>query len=160
MDLRKELLPPIREKEKIEAIKKLVNKIENLIYEHNDTIDLLDQLNKMLPGNTLIDEFSVMNYHSYAGIDEYVDILMTPDPKPVKDITKEEMLYIINMIEEDPCNENVEYYANLIDVSFPNKDLVSLILAPEGMGYSAQTGWPTAEDIVEKAFKLNIKIKE
>ena len=95
-------------------------------------------------------EISDLAYH--------VLVLMIELSISVEDITKEEALCLVKRILEDPADETADYYVELLDRTFPNTSISDLIFNPEFCEDYTGDGEPTAEEIVEIAFRSRLHI--
>ena len=157
MELREILKYPERniEKEKV---------LETLLYQMNEedgedkARPILEEIRKHLPqGRSLCWEDAV----SYLGWTDAATLardLALPEAPAVPDITREETLYLVSRILENPADETVGYYLELLDRSFPAISVSELIFNPELCDDYMGEGEPTAQEIVEIAFRSRLHI--
>lgn len=151
MKLRDELQPPQRKKVNKNLLKQLILNVENA-YEYNqDYTEFLLQINELLPPSKSITIDEIRSYSGACSLDEFIDDILTHAPKLLRDMTKDEVFHIINLIVEDPCNKDANYYINLLERNFPNGNTCDLIFNPDVLGFDLKNS-PSAEAIAELVF--------
>ena len=157
MELREVFRYPDRDPEKEAAVESLLRQVDVSV-GREQMEPVLAQIRELLPpGRTLTWEDAV----SYLGWTDAATLprdLVLPDAPAVEDITKEEALCLVKRILEDPADETADYYVELLDRTFPNTSISDLIFNPEFCEDYTGDGEPTAEEIVEIAFRSRLHI--
>ncbi|HAA15350.1 MAG TPA: hypothetical protein DCE41_28095 [Cytophagales bacterium] len=88
------------------------------------------------------------NYWKAEDIEDFALHAAQPVPQKVTDITKEELVEVVQRISN--ADENVHFYLELLDQNLPHPRISNLIYWPNEEGLSDDV---TAEQIVEIAMQ-------
>ncbi|MBT31012.1 MAG: hypothetical protein CMO01_15240 [Thalassobius sp.] len=143
MHLREKLLPTATE-DRILRILGLIKEIENNIDSGKSTENLIVRFNKITQRN--YDREYFQTYWSSQSIEDFAREASQPLPEKIEDITKEELIEIVNRIRNG--DENTTFYLELLDRNLPHPRISDLIFYPESEGLTDES---TSEEIVEKA---------
>jgi hypothetical protein len=89
-----------------------------------------------------------VEYESFQNLDEFARDAATPSPPRIVDVSKEELVWIVERIIEGTTNSN--YYLEMLEKNTLDPEVGNLIFCPEQRGFK-RTLSPT--EIVEIALK-------
>lgn len=163
MELREKLQYPERDLQKEQKIKELLLQFSALAVEADGKMrgePLLEELNRLLPKGRFLRWEDVSSYLGWTDADTLARDLALPEAPLVEDITREETEYLVQRILEDPAGETVGYYLEMLDRTFPGTSVSELIFNPEWCEDYEGDGEPSAEEIVEIAFRSRNNLLE
>jgi hypothetical protein len=157
MDLRKELLPPEFDENKVSKLAELAECLDGCNSFLEDCEVLLSEFNLLAGSNLQIDEF-----HFSGGIDAktFVRNILTPRPQKLTDVSYDEMLELITRIcNADGTAYEIDYWLNFLEVQLENNKLSDLIYYPDHYFNDViNRNEMTPKEILDEALKNKRKI--
>ena len=107
---------PSPSKERLEAIGVLVDEVENMSHQGKDYQGKLDQLNSIFTVPVDIDY--VCSYYGSCSREEFIADHLIPDPYQHKNLTDDELVWLIRQIKENFCDSALyNYYSTIIQTN-------------------------------------------
>ncbi len=146
--LRKSLLPNASSK-RVELVLAKIKEIEKQAHNREAVATLIKEFNDFT-GKTYEEDY-FKTYWNSVSIEDFARDAAQPVPLKLQDITKTELIEIVERIRN--ADENTNFYLNVLDIHLPHPRISDLIFWPENEGLSDDS---TSEEIVEVA--MNYKV--
>jgi hypothetical protein len=157
MNLRKELLPPKLDSNKVLKLTELAEKLDGCNSVSEDCESLRLEFNVLANSDLQIEDF-----HFSGGTDAitFVKKVLTPKPQKTEDISYDEMLELITRIcNADGTEYEIEYWLEFLEVQIENNRLSDLIYYPNHyFGDNLDRNEMSAKEILDEALKTKNKI--
>lgn len=150
MKLRKELLPPELDENKVAQLAKVAERLDGCNSQLEDCTALLSQFNAAAGSTLQIEDF---HFSGATGADTFVRRVLTPKPQKVNGISYDEMLELVARIyHADGTEYELGYWLEFLEVQLDNHKLSDLIYHPERyFEDDVERGEMTPKEIVDEA---------
>ena len=129
MDLRKELLPPEFDEDKVSKLADLAERLDGCNSLLEDCEGLRSEFNLLANSNLKTNEF---HFSGGTNAKTFVKNILTLRPQKLADVTYEEMLELITRIYDANGTEyEIDYWLNFLEVQLENNKLSDLIYYPD-----------------------------
>lgn len=151
MTIRKHLLVPTVDKERIDYLQSLIEEIESKI-ENQNVDDLISNFQKEI-NYTVFDKSYFESFHSFESSSEFaLKAYILPQIKIIKDITREELIWLVEQICNPKNFDYNDYYLELVQKNVPFPEFSNLIYWPSEYNLDDNL---SSERIVELAMLYN-----
>lgn len=160
MTIRKHLLTPNVDKEKIDYLQSLIEEIESKI-DNQNVDDLIANFQQEI-NDTAFDKSYFESFHSFESSSEFaLKAYILPQTKVIKDITREELIWLVEQIRNPKNFDYHDYYLELVKKNVPFPEFSNLIYWPSEYNLDDNL---SSEKIVDLAMQYNsveqLKISE
>lgn len=136
--MRKELEFPTINQENMELVKELIDTIaDGLAPERQDALEELSALT-----GKQHDKNEFMEYWGWTDLDTLAQKTLCPEPPVVKDLTKQELIEIIPLIQKsfmDGKDAVADYYEELLHKSLPLTGVMNFVMREDEVEVIAET---------------------
>lgn len=114
--------------QKLEAVKKLIDKVADPSF-NNDYNEALNELNRITGKSHEVTEFA--EYWGWTDIDTLAKKALIAEPPRIGDLTKEEMKEIVTIIKTCLISDEnkAEYYIELLHKSLPLTNVIEYVMS-------------------------------
>ncbi len=160
MALRPELHPPALDPEMVDTAEHLVADIVDGLDTGDDVSGPLEML-RALSGHDDLEAEYYRELYSHMTDRDAAEIALTPEAPRVTDLTRAELIDIVERVRSVPSEREYHYYLSLFDRNVPHQEVSDLIHYPaqdwlDRLGKAE----PSAEDIVDEALSAQITTTE
>jgi hypothetical protein len=150
MKLRKELLPPEFEENKVTQLAKLAERLDGCDSRFEDCAALCSQFNSLADLDLQIEDF---HFSGATDADTFVRRVLTPRPQKLDDISYDEMLELMTRVcNADGTEYELSYWVEFLEVQLGNHKLSNLIYYPkEYFGGDVNRDEMTPREILDEA---------
>ncbi len=163
MELRRELTPPPISEAAYQTVRGMVEVIEAELDSGGNADAQIQEFNQFTGRH--YDESMFRRYWRSMDLDEFVRQASRPKPKPVLDVTREELVEVARRAMPQSGDPDYQYYMEIFDANAPRPAASNLIFYPAD--YDAQTNtWgggrsmgeydSTPEEIVAQALSSSV----